>query len=160
MSEKVTIYVCPNGCHAGLTCAAETMQTWRVNAQCEPIEEIDSDEPDFDCNMPHCAKCGEEADEIECYAWPLLSGEAERLGVVYVSVDRNDCVWVCWAGDCVTERIPCQDLTNGITLNGTRYYLNEDGFAPMKQVNGQLSLLDGSVYAVNGLEEEALCPLF
>lgn len=126
----------------------------------EPIEEIDSGEPDFGYALPRCTKCGTTTEEIECYVWPLSNEEDKRLGFVYAPVNKDDSVWVFRDNDLFIERVPCPDLTNGITMNGTRYYLNEDGFAPMRQVDGQLSLLDGSVYTANSLEEKELCPLF
>lgn len=157
MSDNVTIYTCPNGCHAGLTCPVKVTQTWSVDIHGEPVGPLDDGEPDCDCitEVPRCAKCGATAEEHVCRSFPVLSEADSRLGTVYVSVDGGQLAWYQRKFDPYIERVALNidGLVDRIMLDGVRYFLNKNTFVAQGQVKGQLSLLDGFVFAANNSEE-------
>ncbi|WP_289026705.1 hypothetical protein [uncultured Flavonifractor sp.] len=139
MMEMETIYVCPNGCHAKLTCEADISSTWHVDLWGGLVEMVDHERPDMMFETPCCAECGAVAKELRCTTTPVLGEDGQQAGELYIEVGEDTGFGYYLAEyDDTVSRVELSD--GGFSLDGVRYHRTEDGFVPRTELPGQETL--------------------
>lgn len=124
------LHVCPNHCEALFTTTTHVVQTWKVDALGNIVEEVSSDEviagPD-NGNIWECEECGTEAELVECAQFSILV-DGKVLGSLYLPVTPRGCAYWIFHGMSAVEYIPivpdARDIPT-LTVEGKVYYLSE-----------------------------------
>ena len=122
----VNIHVCPSPCEALLTTTAHVVQTWKVDALGNFVDEVSNDDiangPD-DGNIWECEECGAEAEVVECQRFSITDGEAE--GSLYMPATPRGCAFWIARGMTAAKYIPIVPDERGIpclTVEGKVFY--------------------------------------
>ena len=125
--QTVDIHVCPNHCGALLATAVHIVQTWKVDALGNFVEEISPDGvahgPDSDSTW-ECTECGAEAEEIKCRRVEISTWEA--YGSVFIPTVPRGCVFWQAQGDTAIKYVPIQPDEREaptVTIDGQLFYL-------------------------------------
>lgn len=122
-----SIHVCPNHCEALLTTSAHVVQTWKVDALGNFVDEVSNDDiaagPD-DGNIWECEECGAEAEQIECQRFSIMDGPVQ--GDLYMPATPRGCAFWIARGMTAAKYIPIVPDEREIpclTVEGKVFYL-------------------------------------
>lgn len=122
----VSIHVCPSHCEALLTTTAHVVQTWKVDALGNFVDEVSNDDiangPD-NGNIWECEECGAEAEVVECQRFSITDGEVE--GSLYMPATPRGCAFWIARGMTAAKYIPIVPDERGIpclTVEGKVFY--------------------------------------
>lgn len=125
----VKLRVCPNRCNSLFATSAHVVQTWKVDAFGNFVDEISTDStthgPD-DGNTWECLECGAEAELVECLRVGVRTGDAQ--GSVYLPVTPRGYAYWIHEGMTASEYIPITPDDRGtptVKLDGQVFYLSD-----------------------------------
>lgn len=125
----VSIHVCPNHCEALLITTAHVVQTWKVDALGNFVDEVSNDDVDTgpdDGNIWECEKCGAEAETVECQYFSIIDGKV--AGSLYLPATPRGCAFWVARGMTATTFIPIVPDARGIpclTIDQKAFYLED-----------------------------------
>lgn len=125
----VKLHVCPNHCNSLFATPAHVVQTWKVDALGNFVEEMSTDGtthgPD-NGNIWECLECGAEAETVECLQVEVHAGGVR--GIVFIPVSPRGCVYWIRDGMTAIEYVPVVADDRGIPtvkLDGQVFYLSD-----------------------------------
>lgn len=111
----VKLHVCPNHCDSLFATPAHVVQTWKVDAFGNFIDEMSTDStthgPD-DGNTWECLECGAEAEIVECLQVEVATTTSR--GNAFIPVTPRGCVYWLRDGMTATEYVPIASNDRGI----------------------------------------------
>ena len=144
MRPETTIYVCPNGCQAGLICDAKIDSVWNVDLFGNPVDIASYDSPDFLYEFPRCAKCGAKAQELSCKTISVYDESSIAIGLVYTPNEGSNAFYFQALHSDRVELIKVHAVQDEIsaTIQGRLYHMTseDEGFFPKTELPGQESL--------------------
>ncbi len=144
---KTTICVCPNHCGANLIAECSVRQEWAANSKGELVRELSS-ELDLDVLRLKCAKCGANAEDVDCLGLPVLSSSSaapQKIGTLYLPEEEDDIAYYWANGEsnvspAEIHAARANEKGRYVYIGGKKYVIREDGVFPDVPIEGQVSL--------------------